>query len=150
MDIVTEPANDETAAWCDQSERLMRTYVLEYAADMKKHERNAKIFKWLHVSLLFPTILLSYIFGSSGIATDDKTIKNAQNYVLLGVGCATTIMNLGKFEKRSHLHKKKKSEYQSFVKKIEYELSLPRQMRKPYSQFARKVEAQRKELTKRE
>ena len=143
-----EEPQEMERAWNKNSEILLTSWAEYYKRLAVTHRRKEKGFKTVHILLLVATMILSYVSGASGLATDLDAVRDAQSYILLVVGVLSTLLKLGKLEKRSLLHKNLHLSYTTFVNKIEVQLSLPPSRRTPYLPFVEKMERERKRLVK--
>ena len=170
MEVICESAQEEESSapppslthssWNDQSEELLRSWSSQFAKLSKSHRRKQTIFKLIHVALLVTTMILSYAFGSSGLAINFSSSKGdsdnstaatfevVQSYILVVVGILSTLLKLGKFEKRTAKHKTYKDSYNAFARKINVQLVLPRDRRPSFVPFVEKIEREHKKLIK--
>ena len=135
--------------WNSSSETLLCEWAEDYEKECKRHRRFETFFAVTNVSLLMSSMILSYVFGSSGLAVGGgggDTIARAQSYVLIAVGVISTVLKLGDFEKRAAWRRRRSVTTGEFARKIRVQLALPRDRRKPFLPFIEKMERKRREL----
>lgn len=122
--------------WNGELEKYFTQKLDMYIANSVKYQRRARAFYIIHVSILIPVMLLSYVFGSSGVALSipesaaNRTFTTIQSYVLLGIGVSTMFLKLCKFEKRALRNKQIHHEYTAMQQKISLQMCLPPTKRK--------------------
>jgi low temperature requirement protein LtrA len=119
--------------WNEKTEILLNGWADECKKCAVSHRWKQKLCKYSYTSIFLPIMILSYIFGSAGLAmktNENSAISTAQNYILLVVGILTTILKIAKLEKRAKIHKQKYGAFIKFNNSIIFQLALPVSSRK--------------------
>jgi hypothetical protein len=142
-DDLTVPGTGDD--WNSESEQLLYKWVTDYTDLSAFHSRRQAMFNALRVTILSSTMILAYVFGSSGLATGGNA---EQNYVLLVIGGLSTVLKQAKLEKRSAKHKRLKTEYAHFARKIEIQLAMQRSHRTEFVPFVETINREYRKLAK--
>lgn len=134
--------------WNDEGESILRTWSDECLTIAVRHLRISRVCKYIYISLILPSMILSYVFGTTGLTTTTNEYATIQGYVLLAVGLLSTILKFGKFEKRAESYKHSGNNYKMFARKLKVQLACSRENRKPYESYMEKIERDYRKLMK--
>ena len=93
--------------------------------------------------LYIPITVVSWIFGSKGLAEDEKT-SHTENIVLLAIGAATLVLDRMKPKKYKLFYKTRMQTYDKIIHRLEFQLARPAAMRKSPEDLLRKIQVELK------
>ena len=110
-EIQMEILNDE--------EEFYEDWIKKLSSKARFCEKCAMIFKLLHSLILIPSMILSFIFGSSGLTSSSTMNSNIQSIFLIISGILTAIIKFTKLEKKAAKFKIKYENYDSLLQVVE-------------------------------
>lgn len=155
--IEVEDMSNSPTNWNVDTEHMLQTWMKDYNKCYQKHKTHGRRCRWTHKILLMIVIIASTVSGSNGLLINGKisdssgmvdTYGMIQSIIMISIGAITMMLQYIKLEKIGYRQKTLSSSYKTLAKKIEIQMSLPRETRQNFLIFVDKIEKKRQSLEK--